>query len=789
MHPALRVAPLVFLAALAACGTDRGAPATGTAVATPAVVRAVTPLPSEAEVGSTMADSPTVDVRDARGQPVVGALVHFATTGGALSDSVVRTDGSGRAAVQWTLGERAGEQHVTARVGDLPTVTFAVSAFASRSTRLVITRGDAQTGVAGASLAIDPQVRVIDRFGNGIARISLVVTPDAGSGTATPVAVVSDALGFASTAWTLGTTLGAQRLTVSSPTNERLRVTVSATATTGAAAQHVVFAGNNQVAPAYGSVAVRPATRVLDGNNNPVRGVPVTFVVISGGGSVTGADVVTDDNGVATVGAWTLGGIVGTQTLAARSPGLPEASLTATATVPASGTITVAAGNNQTAPTGALVPIAPSVVVRDAGARPLGGVAVTFGVTAGGGTVTPTTVTTDAAGVATVTSWRLGTTAGANTLVASRAGFASAVFAATATAVGVPTLERTVLVGGLQNPWDLAFTPENAMLFTERAGRLRVRLESGVTRLLYQPADIRAQDQGGLLGVAVDPEFASNRFIYVMMSTNVAGGRVENRVRRLRVNADYTAIDSPVDIVDSIPWGNGGAHNGGRLRFGTDGFLYVGSGDNRSGPIPQRVTGLGGKVLRVTRNGDPAPGNPTGFGPTAHPQLFAIGFRNVQGLAVRPGSGQVFTCEHGPGHSDEVTRIVNGGNGGWDPMTPPDTTYRGYEGGRSMTDLVKFPTAMRPTWTTGGSSFGMSGCGFITGPQWRDWDGALVVSLLSGRRAEVLRLNADGTTATNTPILSVGDRIRAVTQGPDGSLYVLTDGKAGGDEIWRVTPR
>lgn len=468
---------------------------------------------------------------------------------------------------------------------------------------------------------------------------------------------------------------------------------------------------------------------------------------------------------------------------------MPEASFTATATLPAGGSIVIAAGNNQSAGTGALVPIAPSVSVRDAGGRPLGGVDVGFAVTAGGGTVTPATVTTATNGSATVSSWRMGPTAGTNTLVASRAGLASAVFTANATAIGVPTLERTVVLGGLQNPWDLAFTPENAMLFTERAGRLRVRLSSGVTRLLYQPSDVRAQDQGGLLGVAVDPQFASNRFIYLMMSTNVAGGRVENRVRRVRVNGDYTAVDAPTDIVDSIPWGNGGAHNGGRLRFGSDGFLYIGSGDNRSGPIPQRVTGLGGKVLRVTRDGDPAPGNSTGFGPLAHPALFTVGFRNVQGLALRPGSGQLFSCEHGPGHSDEVTRLANGGNGGWDPMTAPDTTYRGYEGGRLMTDLGKFPTAIRPTWTTGGSSFGMSGCDFVTGPQWRDWDGALIVSLLSGRRAEVLRLNTDGTAATNTPILSVGDRIRSVTFGPDGSLYVLTDGKAGGDEIWRVTPR
>jgi aldose sugar dehydrogenase len=784
-----RLVPVLLGVVVVACARGAETPVLTPPVRQPESMRMDVTVPASAEVDAPLPTDPAVLVLDKDGRPIEGTVVRFAPSAGHVRDSLVRSDRAGRATTQWTLGGQAGPQRLTASVSGLPPIVFSSSATPGKPARVEIERGDQQTGVAGTTLPVEPTVRLFDRNANPVPEVRIIYQPDSTSGSTTPAQLLTNADGRASVRWTLGSTLGAQRLVLLIAKLDRAPVVFTATATPGTASQHIAFAGNNQTAAAYGTVAVRPASRVLDGNNNPIAGIPVTFSIVSGGGVITDATTTTDANGVATVGSWALGGIVGPQLLAARSPGLPEASFAATASAPAAGAITIIAGNNQTAATGALVPIAPSVSVRDASNRPLGGIDVTFVVTAGGGAVTPSTVTTTAAGTATVTSWRLGPSAGANTLVAQRTGFSSAVFAANATAIGIPTLERVVVWNGLQNPWDLAFTPENAMLVTERAGRLRVRTSSGATRILYQPTDVRAQDQGGLLGVAVDPQFTSNRLVYLMMSTNVAGGRVENRVRRMRVNADYTAVDAITDIVDSIPWGNGGAHNGGRIRFGADGFLYIGSGDNRSGPIPQRVSGLGGKVLRVTRDGDPAPGNPTGFGPVAHPQLFAVGFRNVQGLAVRPGSGQLFSCEHGPGHSDEVTRLINGGNGGWDPMTPPDTTYRGYEAGRSMTDLVKFPSAMRPTWTTGGTSFGMSGCDFVSGPQWRDWDGALVVALLSGRRAEVLRLNADGTTATNTPILSVGDRIRSVTHGPDGSLYVLTDGKSGGDEIWRVTPR
>ena len=144
-----------------------------------------------------------------------------------------------------------------------------------------------------------------------------------------------------------------------------------------------------------------------------------------------------------------------------------------------------------------------------------------------------------------------------------------------------------------------------------------------------------------------------------------------------------------------------------------------------------------------------------------------------------------------------MTPLSAGGNGGWDPRptgTPalcPDGSSNGYCGynGTPMTDTVRYPAALRPAWTTGNVSRGLSGCGFVQGRLWRDWNGALAVALLSGRRVEVLQFGADGTSATSTRILdTLNERIRHITTGPDGALWVLTDGKTGGDEIWRLVP-
>ena len=163
----------------------------------------------------------------------------------------------------------------------------------------------------------------------------------------------------------------------------------------------------------------------------------------------------------------------------------------------------------------------------------------------------------------------------------------------------------------------------------------------------------------------------------------------------------------------------------------------------------------------------------------------------MQGIAFRPGTGQPFTGEHGPNHTDEVTPLVNGGNGGWDPqnrtgLSCPDN-YCGYSGDPTtmpMTDVARFPIAMRAAWINNGASQGMGPVEFLSGTQWGLWNGRLAVGLMGGSRLEILDLDSAGMSVSNTNAGLPSVRYRSLVRGPDGNLYVVTD--AG--EIWKVTP-
>lgn len=366
-----------------------------------------------------------------------------------------------------------------------------------------------------------------------------------------------------------------------------------------------------------------------------------------------------------------------------------------------------------------------------------------------------------------------------------------------------PTLQRTVVARGLANPWDLAFSGDGTLFYTERCRGLSVRRPDGTVSRLFGTSgsalladDLVCQGQSGMMGVALDPAFASNRFVYVMMASSRRTNPRTNRVVRITVNEAFTSASARLDLVDDIPYkdaatpnGGAGAHSGGRLRFGPDGLLYVTTGDNHDGPLPQHPTRLGGKVLRLTANGAAAPGNgaPAGF----DPRIYAYGLRNVQGITFRPGTGQPFIAEHGPNHTDEVTPLVAGGNGGWDPQNRPALNcpggYCGYAGTATtmpMTDLTRFPDALRPSWQNNGASQGMGPATFLSGSAWKAWNGRLLVGIMGGQRLELLTLDAAGMTTATARVDVPSARYRALVQAPDGALWIATDG----GELWRVVP-
>lgn len=399
-----------------------------------------------------------------------------------------------------------------------------------------------------------------------------------------------------------------------------------------------------------------------------------------------------------------------------------------------------------------------------------------------------------------------------------------------ATQAGAPALSHADVLTKLDSPWDMAFLPNGTMFFTEKCLGLSVRQPDGkVVKLLGMKdakgyastaGDLFCEGQAGMNGVAVDPNFASNRFIYVYSTSSLTAPGT-NRVLRLKVNDTATAVSDRVDIVTDIqykprasnhPFGGPGAHNGGRIRFSPgDGYLYVTTGDTHNGVVPQSPTLIGGKVLRIDRDGKAAPGNgaPAGF----DPRVYTYGHRNPQGITFRPGTNQPFTAENGPWHSDEVTALRPGGNAGWDPRPNmagrgacPDN-YCGYSPNQMgamdpkdrsafmpMTDLKTYPDAMRPAWNNDGLSQGMFGATFLSGPQWKGWNGKMIVGFAGigihgtpvGNRLDVLDIAADGLSATRTTVNlpMPAARFRSVVQGPDGNLYVATDEGS----ISRLTP-
>ena len=246
----------------------------------------------------------------------------------------------------------------------------------------------------------------------------------------------------------------------------------------------------------------------------------------------------------------------------------------------------------------------------------------------------------------------------------------------------------TTVSGGLDIPWDVGFLPDHTMLFTERGGGLNA-VVNGQRRLLWKPADLLVAIESGMMSLAVDPTFGFfNNDVFVCFASNL--GRQQRPHRAARASTPgITTVVSRTDILTGVPMnpeGELGRHSGCRLRFGPDGYLWVGTGDAAMGAAPQNPWLLAGKVLRIDKNGAPAPGN---MGPPFDPRIESYGHRNVQGIAFR-SNGQAFAVEHGTGCDDEVNLLTTGANYGWDPVprAPGDPDY---DENTPMTDLVRHP--------------------------------------------------------------------------------------------------
>ncbi|MGY1595170.1 PQQ-dependent sugar dehydrogenase [Geodermatophilus sp. SYSU D00708] len=352
----------------------------------------------------------------------------------------------------------------------------------------------------------------------------------------------------------------------------------------------------------------------------------------------------------------------------------------------------------------------------------------------------------------------------------------------------VPALDVTVVADGLDHPWDLAQAPDGTLLLDERGGGLTAVLPDGTIQEVDADfADLFARGETGLMGLVLDPDFAKNRRFYTCQ------GRQEGDDRSVAVVA-WTVDDgwrSATRVADPLLGGipvneRIGRHGGCRLRFDTTGALLVGTGDIADPDNAQDLGTLAGKVLRIDpATGEAAPGNPFAGRPGAEPRVWTYGHRNVQGLAVRPGTGQVYAAEHGPDRDDEVTLLRAGGNGGFAPHGP------GYGEFIPMTDL-SLPDVLPATWASGDPTIASSGATFLDGDRWQAYEGLLLLGVLKGQGVLALRVADDGGLLEQFRLPQFEGtygRIRTVQLGSDGDLYVTTDNGNGSDQILQVAPR
>jgi glucose/arabinose dehydrogenase len=377
---------------------------------------------------------------------------------------------------------------------------------------------------------------------------------------------------------------------------------------------------------------------------------------------------------------------------------------------------------------------------------------------------------------------------GAAMLLAACGAAASAPFAPS---TGVaPALTVAVLADGLDHPWDVARAPDGTLLLDERSGGFTAVLPDGTVQPVEADfGDLFARGETGLMGLVLTPDFATSRRFLTCQGVQESDG-AEVQVIAWTVDEAWTAASRVADpLLGGIPVNqSSGRHGGCRLRFDPSGALLVGTGDNTVGSNPQDRASLAGKVLRIDpATGGPADGNPFADDPNPLTRLvFSYGHRNVQGIAVQPGTGEVYTAEQGTTRDDEVNGSVAGGDYGYDP----DGADGGYDQSVPMTDLDR-PGAVPAVWSSGDPTIAVCGITFLTGSAWGDYDGLLVAGVQKDTGLLALRLAEDGTLAEQFRVPELEDtygRLRSPQAGAAGVLYVTTDNGGGADQLLQVTP-
>jgi glucose/arabinose dehydrogenase len=325
-----------------------------------------------------------------------------------------------------------------------------------------------------------------------------------------------------------------------------------------------------------------------------------------------------------------------------------------------------------------------------------------------------------------------------------------------------PDLKIEVLVRGLDTPWALDFTPDGRIFITERSGRIRI-VEGG--RLLPEPwmtLEVAAVGEAGLMGLALDPQFGQNRFVYVAYTYRAANGRMQNRLVRLREDSKTSKGSLDKVLIANVAGANN--HDGGRVKFGPDGKLYWTMGDAQTTRFAQDLRSLNGKILRLNSDGSIPTDNPF-----SNSYVYSYGHRNPQGLAWEPKTRRLYSTEHGPSGfqgccRDELNYIEPGKNYGW-PEIRGDETREGM-----VPPVVNAGTS--ETWAPAGATF------VSRGP----WAGSLLFTGLRGQTLYRVVLDSNDPRKVATferYFYRQFGRLRDIAEGPDGNLYLLTSNRDG----------
>lgn len=334
------------------------------------------------------------------------------------------------------------------------------------------------------------------------------------------------------------------------------------------------------------------------------------------------------------------------------------------------------------------------------------------------------------------------------------------------------------LADGLDHPWGMVFLPDGRLLVTERAGNLRILGTDGeLSDLVEGVPEVFAEGQGGLLDVALDPDFETNRLVYLSYAApGPAAGTAATAIGRGRWAGNR--IEDFEVLFRQDPWINGEAHFGGRIVFSPDGYLFLTTGERFQFEPAQDLSNHLGKIIRLNPDGSIPEDNPFADQANAEDEIWTYGHRNIQAAIIHPETGDFWIAEMGPRGGDELNRIVPGNNYGW-PLVSWGIHYDG-EAIPDPPTRPEFTDAVRH-WTPVISPSGMT---YYDGDVFPEWTGSVLIGGLTAQG--IVRLVLDGRTVAHEERIPLGARIREVETGPDGLIYVLTDEDNG--NVWRLRP-